>query len=76
LAKGIGIKEVKEDSVVFANGKGDRYIIRIVNGDGVEVSIDDDTISPTYGILVNTKTIRASYNFDNKKSVSYIIRKI
>lgn len=75
LAKGIGIKEVKEDSVVFANGKGDRYIISIVNGDGVEISIDDDTISPSYGVLVDTKTIRVRYYFDNEKSVSYIIKK-
>lgn len=42
------------------------WLLEILFGGEVDVAVEDDTVSPSYGVLVPSKTIRAQISFDNK----------
>lgn len=39
-----------------------------------DIVVVDDTVSPSYGILEPSKTIRVSFSFDNSESISTLIK--
>ena len=68
LAEGIN-PERKGDSVFFEVGN---YELSISNSE-CELSIEDDTRSPSFGVLKNNKTIDLKFKFDNNINLSTII---
>ena len=42
------------------------FLLEILFGGEVDVEVEDDTVSPSYGVLVPSKTIRAQVSFDSK----------
>ncbi len=61
LAPGIGVKNEDGALVILS----DSYSVKMSFEPKVEVIIIDDTVSPSYGVLKESKTVRAKTLFDN-----------
>ena len=68
LAEGIE-PELKSGSVFFEVGD---YALSISNSE-CDTSIENDTWSPSFGVLKNSKTIDLNFKFDNKTDITTII---
>jgi len=76
LAQGMYVDKVGDRYAIITNENGDKYCIELVDEFAFTISVEDDTISPNYGVLVKTKTIRFVFNFDEIINMKYIIRKV
>ena len=46
--------------------ESDDYVVNLVLDKRMEVTIVEDTVSPSYGVLIDAKTIRAKMSFDEE----------
>ena len=76
LAKGVRVEEIVENKIIIVNENGEKYSIAIECNEVFTISVEDDTLSPTYGVLVKSKTIRFNFAFYDEIKVSYIIQKV
>jgi len=56
-----------EDAIVWEIGE---YAFTLVNVPGAQITIIDDTVSPSYGVLKSTNTIVITIPFDDKKEIT------
>ena len=68
LAEGVE-PELEGDSVIFELGD---YKLSISNSE-CDTSIENDTWSPSFGVLKNNKTIGLKFEFENKTDITTII---
>lgn len=59
-----GISPVLEDKAVSFKMHGMRFLLKIGSSCPVKMSIKDDTVSPSYGVLQDSKTLIANVDFD------------
>ena len=58
--------QIKENAIEWEEGE---YIFSMTSDAGTSTSIIDDTISPSYGVLILTKTIVVAVPFEAKKEL-------
>lgn len=73
LASNIEVKVVENNQVQLITKEGNELQLAIKADHDINIIVEDDTVSPHYGVLKQSKTIRFVFSFDEKELIKYIL---
>lgn len=73
LAPTIDVNVIDNNKILLHTEEGNELHMIIKTNADVQILVDEDTVSPHYGELKRSKTIRITFSFKDNESINYIL---